>query len=58
MKVFTTRSGAVLHASASCRELVGKRVFVLDESDALAHAVKCTHPTCFAAFVRAEAKAA
>ncbi len=57
MKVNTTRSGHVLHASNRCPELVGKRVFVIDETDALASAVRCTHGLCFAAFVRAGEKA-
>jgi hypothetical protein len=58
MKAWTTRSGVVLHGSQSCPELRGKRAYVIDESDALPHAVKCTHALCFAAFVRQEAKAA
>ena len=61
MNVRTTRSGVVLHGSARCPDLRSKRVFVIDEQDALPHAVRCTHGVCFAAFVRRpeeEAKAA
>ena len=58
IRVWTTRSGAVLHGSPHCKELQRKRVFVIDEADALPHAVRCTHAACFTAFVRQETRAA
>lgn len=61
MKVYTTRSGVVLHGSPNCPDLIRRKVFTILEEDALPRAVKCTHALCFAAFVRkteSEAKAA
>jgi hypothetical protein len=52
MKVFTTRSGVVLHGSPGCRDLVGKRVFTISPENAIERAVHCTHGPCAVAFAR------
>lgn len=59
MKIWTTRSGTVLHATRQCAVLRGVELFGLEEEDALAHALRCDRPQCRVAFLRAqEAKAA
>lgn len=58
MRVWTTRSGQVLHATASCPSLEQRRIMSLAEPDALPVATRCTTPLCRMVFGRAKKAAA
>jgi hypothetical protein len=58
VKVFTTRSGQTLHASASCPHLDGRQVLKIDRDDALPVAELCTTPLCVMVWARQAGKVA
>jgi hypothetical protein len=58
VKVWTTRSGQILHATASCPHLERRHVVTLDHMDALPVATLCDHRLCVTVRNRRAAKAA
>jgi hypothetical protein len=58
MKVWTTRSGQILHATPSCPHLERRRILTFDDKDALPVATLCDHRLCVTVRNRRAAKAA
>jgi hypothetical protein len=57
VKVWTTRSGQILHATASCPHLERRKVLTFDDQDALPVATLCQHRLCVMVRGRAKPKA-